>query len=321
MQPFPPIEPRRAGMLSVSPRHTLYWEELGNPEGVPLVFLHGGPGAGTPLAYRRHFDPAFWRIIMFDQRGAGRSRPLGLLEDNTTQHLVADIERLRELLGIERWAVAGASWGSTLALAYGEAHPERCLGFLLRGVFLGRPAEIDWFMHGMRTIFPEAWRDFAGFVPEAERGDLLNAYCRRLADETDPDARLATALAWSRYEGACSTLLPDADARAGFAEPDTAIGLAVIESHYFRQRLFLGENQLLQGLPRIAHLPSVIVQGRYDMICPIVTADEVARAWPGCDYQIEPAGGHSGADPAMAAAQIRGGEALKARLQAEGTRR
>lgn len=313
VQPFAPLEPYRSGMLSVSPLHALYWEELGNPAGVPLVFLHGGPGSGTPTAYRRHFDPRFWRIVMFDQRGAGRSRPLGELTDNTTQALVGDIERLRKFLGVERWAVAGASWGSTLALAYGQAHPERCLGFLLRGVFLGRPAEIDWFMRGMRTVFPEPWRAFAEFIPPGERDDLLGAYCRRLADD-DPAVRLAAAQAWSGYEGACSTLLPDAGARASFMAHDAAIGLAAIESHYFRHRLFLEDNQLLRDLPRITNKPAVIVQGRYDMICPIVTADELARSWPGADYVVEPAGGHSGADPAMAAAQIEGGERLKARL-------
>jgi proline iminopeptidase len=317
MDAFPEIEPYRAGVLAVSSRHSLYWEELGNPKGVPLVFLHGGPGSGTPLAYRRHFDPAFWRIVMFDQRGAGRSKPLGDLTDNTTQALIADTERLRRELGIERWAVAGASWGSTLALAYGEAHPDRCLGFLLRGVFLGRPQEIDWFMRGMGTVFPEAWRAFADFIPQAERGDLLGAYCRRLADP-DPDVRLAAALAWSGYEGACSTLLPDPAARASFTERDAAIGLATIESHYFSRRLFLEDNQLLRDLGRIRDKPAVIVQGRYDIICPIITADELARAWPGADYQIEPAGGHSGADPAMAAAQIRGGESLKAALTGKG---
>ena len=204
---YPEIDPYGTGRLKRDGLHSLYWEQSGNPEGTPVLFLHGGPGAGASPAHRRFFDPAHYRIVIYDQRGAGRSTPLGELRDNTTPHLVADIERLREHLGIERWLVFGGSWGSTLALAYGIAHPERCLGFVLRGIFLCRRSEIDWFLYGLRHLFPEAWRAFSGALPEAERGDLLAGYYRRLIDP-DPTVHLPAARAWSTYEGMCSTLLP-----------------------------------------------------------------------------------------------------------------
>lgn len=309
MSQFPPIAPRRSGVLNVDPPHRLYWEELGNPDGVPIVFLHGGPGGGTPDAYRRHFDPDFHRIILFDQRGAGRSTPLGETRGNDTAALIADIERLRSHLGVDRWAVAGASWGSTLALAYGQAHPGSCLGFLLRGLFMGTAAEIDWVMYGMGRFFPEAWDALAAHV--APRTDLLAAYAERLED---PVTCHAAALAWSRYEGACSLLLPSAEAEESFADPDHALSLGRIEIHYFRNRLFLEEGQLRANLSRIAHLPAVIVNGRYDMLCPPATAAALARDWPGAELILIPDGGHSGLDPAMAAAQIRGARRLKEML-------
>ena len=230
---YPPIEPYTTGMLPLDSHHTMYWEQSGNPQGVPIVFLHGGPGAGATPTHRRFFDPSFYRIIVFDQRGAGRSLPLGSLKDNTTRHLVADLETLRRHLAIGRWAVFGGSWGSTLALAYAEAHPERCRGLVLRGVFLCRQSEIDWFLRGMRTVFPEAWRAFAGFLPEAERDDLLGSYYRRLIDPS-PSLHMPAARAWSTYEGACSTLLPSPDTVAAFGEDRMALGLARIEAHYFR---------------------------------------------------------------------------------------
>ncbi len=235
---YPAIESRRGGFLEVGDGHRLYWEESGNPEGVPVVFLHGGPGAGASPVHRQFFDPAHYRIAIFDQRGAGRSTPLGSLEANTTAHLVADIERLRAHLGVERWIVFGGSWGSTLALAYAENHPERCLGLVLRGIFLGRPAEIEWFLYGIRQLFPEPWREFAHFIPEAERGDLLGAYHRRLVDP-DPEVHLPAARRWSVYEGSCSTLAPNPALVADFASDRVALGLARIEAHYFANHLFL----------------------------------------------------------------------------------
>ena len=310
---YPEIEPHQEGRLALDALHTMYWEVSGNPRGVPVVFLHGGPGAGSSAKHRRFFDPSFYRIVVFDQRGAGRSEPLGELRDNTTPHLIADIERLREHLGVERWLVFGGSWGSTLALAYGEAHPGRCLGFVLRGIFLCRPSEIDWFLYGLRTVFPEPWRAFSGFIPEAERGDLLDAYFRRLCDP-EPELSLAAARAWSVYEGSCSTLLPDVATVNYFADERVALGLARIEAHYFRNGIFLPDNALLANVHRLAHLPAVIVQGRYDMVCPIVSADELARAWPRAEYQVIPDAGHSAFEPGIRSALVGATDAFRARL-------
>jgi proline iminopeptidase len=295
---FQPLEPYRSGLLPVGSGHLLYWEECGNARGIPVVFLHGGPGSGATPTHRRYFDPGFYRIIVFDQRGAGRSTPLASLAANTTADLVADLERLRQFLHVESWLVFGGSWGSTLALAYGQAHPERCLGFVLRGIFLGRQAEIAWFLTGMRTLFPEAWRSFAEFLPEAERGDLLDGYYRRLTDP-DPAVHLPAARAWSGYEGACSTLLPSPDTVAAFGEQRMALGLARIEAHYMTHRMFMAENALIDGIDRIRSIPTVIVQGRYDAVCPIVTADALARAWPEAKYIIVPDAGHSAMEPGI----------------------
>ncbi|HEX3061534.1 MAG TPA: prolyl aminopeptidase, partial [Usitatibacter sp.] len=229
---FPPIEPYANGMLDLDAPHRMYYEQSGNPRGVPVVFLHGGPGAGSSAVHRQFFDPAFYRIVVLDQRGAGRSTPLGCLEDNTTPKLVSDLERLREHLGIAKWLVFGGSWGSTLALAYAEHHAERCLGLVLRGIFLCRPSEIDWFLYGLKQVFPEAWRTFSGYIPEGERGDLLAAYHRRLT-HPDPAVHMPAARCWSVYEGSCSTLLPNPALVADFATDRVALGLARIEAHYF----------------------------------------------------------------------------------------
>jgi len=293
---YPPIAPYETGVLAVDPPHRLYWEQSGNPAGQPVVFLHGGPGAGASADHRRFFDPARYRIVIFDQRGAGRSTPLGELTDNTTAHLVADIERLRSRLGIERWVVFGGSWGSTLALAYAQAHPERARALVLRGIFLGRPAEIDWFLEGMRHVFPEQWRAFRDFLPVAERGDLLGNYHRRLIDP-DPAVHLPAAQAWSRYEGACSTLLPNPQTLQHFSRDSLALGLARMEAHYFANRLFLAENQLLAGVDRIRHIPAVVVQGRYDMVCPAFSADDLRSAWPEAEYHFVADAGHSAMEP------------------------
>jgi proline iminopeptidase len=295
---FPPIEPYRTGRLRLDARHTMYWEESGNPRGTPVLFLHGGPGAGATAVHRRFFDPTNWRIVIFDQRGAGRSTPLGEVRDNTPDHLVDDIEMLRQELRIAEWVVFGGSWGSTLALHYAETHPERVGGLILRGIFLCRQTEVDWFLYGARTIFPEAWRAFVGFLPEAERGDLLTAYYRRLTDP-DPRIHMPAARAWSVYEGACSTLLPNPETIAAFGEDRLALGLARLEAHYFRHNLLSGERDLVVRIDRIRHLPGVIVQGRYDMVCPIRSADELARAWPEADFVIVPDAGHSAMEPGI----------------------
>ena len=309
---YPEIEPYSTGALRLDSVHTMYWEQSGNPEGVPVLFLHGGPGAGASPAHRRFLDPAHYRIVVFDQRGAGRSTPLGELRDNTTPRLVADVERLRGHLGIERWLVFGGSWGSTLALAYGEAQPERCVGFVLRGVFLCRRSEIEWFLYGLRTLFPEAWRTFAEFIPATERGDLLAAYYKRLADP-DPGVHLPAARAWSTYEGMCSTLLPSPETVAHFAGDGVSLGLARVEAHYFSHGIFLPENSLLGNLRRLRHLPCIIVQGRYDAVCPIVTADEVHRAWPESEYIVVPDAGHSAWEPGISAELVRATERFKTR--------
>jgi proline iminopeptidase len=296
---YPPLSPNRSGRLKLDSLHTMYWEESGNPRGAPVVFLHGGPGGGSAPDHRRFYDPAFYRIIVYDQRGAGQSTPLGELTDNTTPHLIADLERLRAHLGVERWLLFGGSWGSTLALAYAEAHPDRVQGLVLRGIFLCRPLEIQWFLYEMRFIFPEAWRAFSGFLPQAERGDLLTHYYRRLTDP-DPAVHMPAAHAWSRYEGSCSTLLPDPELVAHFDEDAVALAIARIEAHYFVHHIFLPDNALLAGIERIRHLPCVVVQGRYDAVCPILSADELHLAWPEARYVIVGDAGHSAREPGIA---------------------
>lgn len=312
---FPEIEPFAAGRISVDPRHTLYWEECGNPEGVPIVFLHGGPGGGCLPHHRRFFDPAFWRIVLVDQRGAGRSTPSAEIADNTTWHLVADLERLRSQRGIESWALFGGSWGSTLALAYAESFPERSTGLVLRGVFLASAAEIDWFMNGMGRIFPEAHERFASFLPADERGDLLAGYHRRLTDP-DPAVHGPAAAAWDAYESDCSTLLPRAEGSPAFENAAVALAIARIEAHYFVHNGFLADGELLGNAHRIEHLPCTIVQGRYDVICPPVTAHALARAWPSAELVMVPGAGHSVREPGIARALVAAVERLKTRLAA-----
>ena len=309
---FPPIEPFASGMLELGGPHRMYWEQSGSPRGVPVVFLHGGPGAGASPVHRQFFDPAFYRIVVLDQRGAGRSTPLGCLEDNTTPHLVADLERLRKHLGIDRWFVFGGSWGSTLALAYAEHHPERCRGLILRGIFLCRPTEIDWFLYGVRAIFPEPWRAFANYIPEAERGDLLSAYHRRLVDP-DPAVHLPAARAWSVYEGSCSTLLPNPALVADFAADRVALGLARVEAHYFVNGIFLPPDFLLREVRRLENVPGIIVQGRYDIVCPTVSADDLHHAWPEAEYVVVADAGHSAFEPGIRSRLVAATEAFKQR--------
>jgi proline iminopeptidase len=310
---YPDLDPYASGRLVLDATHTMQWEACGNARGTPIVFLHGGPGGGCLPHHRRFFDPGCWNIVLYDQRGAGRSAPTATLRDNTTQHLVADLERLREAQGIDRWVLFGGSWGSTLALAYAQAHPDRVLGLVLRGIFLATPPEIDWFMHGMRTIFPEAWRAFAQFLPESERGDLLAAYYRRLTDP-DPAIHLAAAHAWDRYEGACSTLLPQVEANTRFDDATASLAIARIEAHYFVHRAFLEPGELLAGVPRIRHLPCTIVQGRYDIVCPPVTADALARAWPEAEYIVVPDAGHSVREPGIARELVAAVRRMQARI-------
>ncbi len=295
---FPEIGPFETGYMPVSAGHVMYWEQVGHPRGTPVLFLHGGPGAGAGAVHRRFFDPGFWRVVIFDQRGAGRSRPLGSLAANTTGELVADIEQLRHHLGLERWLLFGGSWGSTLALAYAQAHPDRVSGLVLRGVFLGRRSEVDWFLYGLAAVFPDAHAQFVQFLPPSERHDILGSYLARL-NHPDPAIHMSAARAWSVYEGSCSTLLPSPDTVASFAQDRTALGLARIEAHYFANDLFLPPGGLLGGMHRIGHLPGEIVQGRYDMVCPAVSAFDLAASWPAARLTVVPDAGHSALEPGI----------------------
>jgi proline iminopeptidase len=310
---YPEIEPYASGRLPLDAIHTMYWESSGSPDGIPVVFLHGGPGSGSTPKHRRFFDPAAYRIVVYDQRGAGRSAPLGELRENTTLHLIDDLERLRRHLGIDRWLLFGGSWGSTLALAYAEAHPEQCLGLVLRGIFLCRKSEIDWFLYGLRHIFPEPWERFVGFLPPAERGDVLRGFHQRLIDP-DPAVHMPAARAWSVYEGSCSTLLPSRETVDYFAGDGVALGLARMETHYFVHDIFLPENALLERVHRLRAIPGVIVQGRYDMVCPIASAHDLVVAWPEVEFHVVPDAGHSVWEPGTCAALVAACERFKRRL-------
>ncbi len=312
---FPPIEPYDHGMLTLSGGHEMYWEQSGNPHGLPALFLHGGPGAGASSFHRRFFDPRRYRIIIFDQRGAGRSRPFAETRENTTRHLIGDIETLRLHLGIERWVVFGGSWGSTLALYYAIHHADRCQGLILRGIFLARKKELDWFMFGMGTVFPEAWRDFMEFLPEEERADPQGAYYRRLMDE-DPEIHLPAAGAWSAYENACSKLIPPdpgpiSSPKSGSKSGGGILDLARIEAHYFQNAMFIEDGFILENIDAIRAIPTVIVQGRYDMVCPMITAYELARAWPEATCVIIPDAGHTALEPGIRSALIEATERFK----------
>lgn len=294
---YPPIEPYLQGFLDVDSGHQLYYEECGNPDGKPVVFLHGGPGGGCSPGMRRFWNPDKYRIVLFDQRGSGRSKPHASLVNNTTWDLVSDIEALRSMLDIERWQVFGGSWGSTLALAYSEAHPDRVTEIVLRGIFMLRQKEIDWFyQHGASEIFPDRWQHYIAPIPLAERGNLLQAYHWRLVSD-DPEVRMEAARAWSIWEGTTSTLLPNAELAADFAADDLALSLARIECHYFVNHGFMDDNQLIRDAGRLRKIPAVIVQGRYDVVCPAVSAFELAAAWPEAALKIVPDAGHSAFEP------------------------
>jgi proline iminopeptidase len=295
------VEPFRHGHLRVSDVHEIYYEECGNPHGKPAVFLHGGPGAGSDRRARQFFDPRHYRIVVFDQRGCGRSRPSASLVENTTWHLVADIERLRKHLSIERWLVFGGSWGSTLALAYSQAHPERVTELVLRGIFLLRYAEIRWFyQHGASEIFPDHFESYRDLIPPDERDDFLSAYHKRLTGQ-DQRSALAAARAWSVWEAATSFLRGNPDSMKRAAEDQFALAVARIECHYFVNRGFLrSESQLIDDVPRIRHIPTTIVQGRYDVVCPATSAWDLHRAWPEAEMVIVPDAGHSAFEPGIA---------------------
>ncbi|NJK38142.1 MAG: prolyl aminopeptidase [Oscillatoriales cyanobacterium RM2_1_1] len=302
---YPPLQPYQAGQLQVSELHTLYFEQSGNPQGKPIVVLHGGPGGGCLPKYRQYFDPGKWRIVMFDQRGCGRSTPHAELRENTTWDLVQDIETLRQHLEIEQWVVFGGSWGSTLALAYGQTHPLACQGLILRGIFMLRQEELHWFYQsGTSSIFPDAWAEYIKPIPPEERHDFLHAYHRRLTSD-NPEVQLEAARAWSIWEASTSRLYPDPNLMEKFGDAKFALAFARIECHYFVNRGFLeSENQLLHNIERIRQIPGVIVQGRYDVVCPMKTAWELHQVWPEAEFIVVPDAGHSMGEPGIRSALI-----------------
>lgn len=311
---FPPITPYSSGFMAVDEPHEIYWEQSGNPDGVPVVFFHGGPGGGTSPIHRQFFDPDHYRIILFDQRGAGRSTPHACLIDNNPDALIRDIEQLREHLSVETWHIFGGSWGSTLAISYAADYPERCLSLIMRGIFLTEQSEIDWLYHHNRNVFPEAWEQFVSIIPEEERGDLLGAYYKRLTGDNE-EAKLEAAMDWSLYESACASLIPNYEIITTDEQKMQAVAISTIECHYFLHHLRKPEDSLLRKIDRFRHIPSIIIQGRYDMICPIISAHRLHSVWPEADYIVVPDGGHSALDPAIRSRLIEATENMKTLVQ------
>lgn len=311
---YPEIKPYARHELAVEPPHVLYVDESGSADGLPVLFIHGGPGAGCDAASRRYFDPNLYRIVTFDQRGCGRSTPYASLENNTTQALVADIERIREHLGVDKFVLFGGSWGSSLALAYAQEHPQRVHGLILRGIFLCRPQEFHWFyQEGASRLFPDYWEDYIAPIPPQERGDLMGAFYKRLTG-SDQIAQMHAAKAWSTWEGRTATLRPNPQVVDRFSEAHRALSIARIECHYFINDAFLEPDQLLRDMPRIAHLPGIIVHGRYDAICPLDNAWALHQAWPNSELQIIRDAGHSAAEPGITDALVRAAEEMARRL-------
>jgi proline iminopeptidase len=295
---FPSITPFETGTLPVDNVHDLYWEQCGNPQGDPVLFLHGGPGAGCSEQDRCFFDPSHFRIVLLDQRGSGRSTPVGDLTNNDMEHTTSDIEQLREQLDIDRWHVFGGSYGSTISLYYAQQHPQRCKSLVLRGIWMLRAEERDWWLYQLRMIQPELWNKFAGFIPESERGDLLEAYWKRLTGE-DRELALQAAKHWAIYEISCCTLLPNEEFASHFAEPDTAWAVARLEAHYFRNVKPDPDTLLLDRVERIRHIPAFAVHGRYDIVCAVKNLVDLSDAWPELDTVISPDSGHSSHEPGI----------------------
>lgn len=314
---YPEIKPYQRHQIAVEPPHELYVDESGNPDGIPVLFVHGGPGAGCGRYDRRFFDPEVYRIILFDQRGAGRSRPHAELQNNTTQKLVEDIEVIRTTLGIDQWVLFGGSWGSTLSLVYAETYPERILGLILRGIFLCRPQDLQWFYQdGASRVFPDFWEDFIHPIPVEERGDMMAAYHRCLTGDNEI-LQMSAAKSWSLWEGRCATLRPNQDVVDSFTEPHRALSLACIEAHYFVNNTFLEEDQILRNAHKLAGIPGVIVHGRYDMICPLDNAFALHQAWPESQLQIIREAGHASREPGIVDALIRATDELAKKLRHE----
>ena len=301
---YPASKPYVSHSIKVDAPHVLHVEEYGNPDGIAVVFLHGGPGGGCEPYHSRFFDPEFYRIILFDQRGCGKSTPHAELEGNNTQALVADMEVIRERLGINQWLVFGGSWGSTLALVYAQTHPLHVLGLILRGIFLCREKEIQWiYQEGASRLAPDYWQDYLNVIPADERGDMLTAYHRRLTSE-DEVTRMAAARAWSIWEGRTATLLGREEVVAHFADPYVALAIARIECHYFVNKSFLSDNQILNNLSKISHIPGIIIQGRYDIICPMESAWELHQLWPNSSLEIIDDAGHAASEPGILSALV-----------------
>ncbi len=307
---YPPIHENNHFYLKVDDIHEIYVEECGNEDGVPVVFLHGGPGAGCELYHRQLFDPEKYRIILFDQRGCGRSHPYASLENNMTQDLIDDIEKIRKELAIDKWVVAGGSWGSTLALAYAQAHPQRVSGMIVRGIFLATDKEVRWFyQEGANLIYPDYWQDFIEPIPEDERGNLLKAYYQRLTGDNEI-ARMGAAKAWSLWEARTATLQPSKSLLNHFGDPRTALSIARIETHYFMNNSFLGDNQLLNNVDKLDGIPGFIIQGRYDMICPMKQAWDLHNAWGSSELYLVQGAGHSAGEPGISSALVKAGNDL-----------
>lgn len=310
---YPEIQPYARHRLSVDEPHELYLEESGNPDGVPVLVVHGGPGGGCEDYHRRFFDAERFRIILMDQRGAGRSTPLAELEGNSTNKLVEDMETIRQFLGIDRWLLFGGSWGSTLSLVYAQAHPQQVMGLVLRGIFLCRPRDIQWFYQdGASRVFPDYWQDFLSPIPDTERDDMVSAYYRRLTSSNELE-QIQAAKAWSVWEGRCATLHPNPKVVEHFGHPHVAIALARIECHYFMNSSFLEPDQIVRNAFRLTGIPGIIVHGRYDMVCPLDNALALSKAWPEAELQIIRDAGHSASEPAIVDALIRGVEHIAAK--------
>lgn len=307
---FPEIEPYHTEYLSVGDGHELYLEQCGRASGAPILVVHGGPGSGCTPIMRRFFDPDHYRIILFDQRGANRSRPLASLHENTPDKLVADIEKIRAHLGIEQWHVFGGSWGSTLSLLYGEAHPERCLSLTLRGIFMMRQLELDWLFAQAKHIYPEEWDLFINHLPQHKRARPLHAYYELLRS-TDVETVRAATRAWNRYENALSYLMPTPEALSGPLDDESGISRAVIECDYFINKLFTPDDRILRNVDKLRGIPATIIHGRYDMVCPITSAFDLHAAWPEAEFIVVPHSGHSANDPAMRMALLAATERLK----------
>jgi len=312
---YPKIQPYQTHRLKVDDVHELYIEESGSPDGVPVVFIHGGPGAGCAECHRRFFNPEKYHIILFDQRGAGQSTPHASLENNTTQHLVADMETIREYLNIDKWILFGGSWGSTLALVYAQTHPQKVLSMILRGIFLCRPQEIDWFyQQGTSRIFPDAWQDYCRVIPEDERDNMVAAYYKRLTSE-DELIRTKAAKAWSIWEGRTSTLKPSKEMVNGFSNLHMAVSLARIECHYFMNDSFLEPNQILNNIGTLKDIPAIIVQGRYDVVCPMESAWDLHQAWPISELDIVPDAGHSAMEVGIIDALVKATDKILSKIK------